>query len=161
MLSKVKIVLKTFGDHPSDTPPGVPVRAFLETFRWGGKSQPEYMQWHLVGWTKGENKTAFISPCILTVDAMWLTTSCPSAMPSLPWWTIPSNREPFLSSLPPFPFFPTISFCHSNRRSNSYNDRVHFPSWDDRFLLDDSWIHGPSLTKTLSCGTWLWLYFRL
>lgn len=106
MLSKVKIVLKTFGDHPSDTPPGVPVRAFLETFRWGGKSQPEYMQWHLVGWTKGENKTAFISPCILTVDAMWLTTSCPSAMPSLPWWTVsPQTVNPSYPLSLPSPSF--------------------------------------------------------
>lgn len=118
MLSKVKIILKTFGDHPGDTPPGVPMRAFPETFRWGGKSQSEYMQWHLVGWAKGESKPAFILHLSLYPDCGCnvidhLMFRLPSLLchdglcPPILWTLLPLS--PFLPLSLPL-FLPTVSY---------------------------------------------------
>lgn len=158
MLSKAKIVLETFWNHPGNI------------YLWG------HFQRHLgkvarvilnigsrVLCAGPKKKVSQPSPlCIMTVDIMWLTTSCYPSLPAM-MDCVPLNCEPqctLSSSNPCLPPSLMSGICHSSRRSNSYKG-VCSPSWDNRILLDGSWICSPLLTKTLSCGEWLWLYFRL
>lgn len=100
VMAHIDCHLARLSNHLADRSPGTSV-AFLDGVNWSRKTHSSCGQYQSCGpgsqaeW-KAENKlsTGSISPCFLTVYAMWPAAPAPAATSALTWWALPSNCEP-------------------------------------------------------------------
>lgn len=124
----------------------LPLRVFLETFKGGGRANPEWWYQPIVwgrgssGWMKRRKNQSGWASVFLTVDTMWL--ACLSA-------SVFCCDDDFYTTLdllssdhgPEETNISLTCFCHSNKKSNS--DHLCAPF--------SPWLPVPSLHHTLIC----------
>lgn len=99
VMAHINCHLARLSNHLADRSPGMSVE-FLDGVSWSGNTHSSCGQHQSCGpgsqaeW-KAENKlsTGSISPCFLTVYAMWPAAPAPTAISALTWWALHSNCE--------------------------------------------------------------------